>query len=102
MKAYGVPVERCNHGQPILTPTATWWETGVTFNAAAFYLERSPANDSVIQALLPGISLDSPDLADGVVAIHYRARPEEDPGHIFARSFIGLAVFTPDFRLRYR
>ena len=34
---------------------------------------------------------------NGVVAIHYRARPETDPGVPFVRSFIGLALFTPDF-----
>ena len=29
------------------------------------------------------------------MAVHYRARPETDPGSHFARSFIGLAFFTP-------
>ena len=37
-----------------------------------------------------------------MVAIHYRARPEREPGYPFPRSYIGLAVFTPDFRLLYR
>ena len=93
-------IERCNQGEPIVSPTAQWWETGVTFNAAALYLERSPVNDAIIQRLLPDYSLDDPDLAEGVVAIHYRARPETEPG--FVRSFIGLAVFTPAFKLLYR
>jgi predicted GH43/DUF377 family glycosyl hydrolase len=46
--------------------------------------------------------LQDPDLAHGVVAIHYRARPEADAGLPFVRSFIGLALFTPDFKLLYR
>ena len=97
-----VPVERCNRGEPIISPTSNWWETSVTFNAAAVYLERSAANDPVIRALLPMRTLADPALADGVVAIHYRARPESDPGSPFGRSFIGLAVFTPGFELLYR
>ena len=113
MKPYGVPVTRCNDGEPILSPTDIWWETGVTFNAAALYLERSAENDPVIAALIgptllsgPALdgttTLDDPDLAEGVVAIHYRARPEREPGYPFPRSYIGLAVFTPDLKLLYR
>lgn len=101
-KPYGIPMERCAGGEPILTPTKNWWETGVTFNAAAVYLERSRQNDAVIAALLPMRRLDDPQLADGVVAVHYRARPEVDPGSEFTRSFIGLAIFTPDLQLLYR
>ncbi len=95
-------VERCNNGEPILAPTDRWWETGVTFNAAALYLERSPANDPIIQGLLPGYPLSSADLSEGIVVVHYRARPETEPGSNFVRSFIGLAVFTPAFKLLYR
>ncbi len=95
MKSCLVDVERCNDGQPIISPTSNWWETGVTFNAAAFYLERSQQNDAVIRTLLPARSLQDPDLAEGIVAIHYRARPENDPGLPFVRSFVGLALFTP-------
>lgn len=102
MKPYGVPVTRCNGGEPILSPTDNWWETGVTFNAAALYLERSAENDPITGALLPRLSPSDPVLAEGVVAIHYRARPEREPGYPFPRSYIGLAVFTPDFRLLYR
>lgn len=102
MKASGLPVERCNMGKPIIAPTSNWWESGVTFNAAAFYLERSPENDPVIQALLPMRTLEDPELAGGVVAIHYRARPETDPGSSFVRSFIGLALFTPLLKPLYR
>ena len=74
----------------------------MTFNAAAVYLDRSAVNDRIIQTLLPMRRLQDPDLANGVVAIHYRARPETDPGVPFVRSFIGLALFTPEFRELYR
>lgn len=95
----GLAVERLNGGEPIIAPTEYWWETGVTFNAAALYVE--PENTPVIRALLPeGAPADL--LTEGVVAIHYRARPEVDPGSAFVRSFIGLAVFTPDLRPIYR
>jgi predicted GH43/DUF377 family glycosyl hydrolase len=98
----GIKVERCNGGKPIISPTELWWENGVTFNAAALYLERSEANDPIIRTLLPGRRLDDPVLARGVVAIHYRARPETDPGVPFVRSFVGLALFTPGFELLAR
>jgi predicted GH43/DUF377 family glycosyl hydrolase len=102
MKPHGVSVTRCNGGEPIISPTGKWWENGVTFNAAALYLERSIENDPIIRALLFWEDLDDLDLAEGVVAIHYRARPEHEPDYALPRSFIGLAVFTPDFRLLYR
>jgi beta-1,2-mannobiose phosphorylase / 1,2-beta-oligomannan phosphorylase len=101
-KPFGLRVDRCNNAEPILSPTANWWETGVTFNAAAVYLPRSAENEAIIRALLPMRAADDPALGDGVVAIHYRARPEKDPGSTFGRSFIGLALFTPDLRLLYR
>jgi predicted GH43/DUF377 family glycosyl hydrolase len=91
-----------NGGEPILSPTSNWWETGVTFNAAALYLQPAPANQGILRALLPMRRPDDPELADGVVAIHYRARPENDPGSNFARSFIGLALFTPRLEPLYR
>ncbi len=102
MELRRVSVERCNGGVPIISPGANWWESGVTFNAAAVYLDRSPVNDRVIQTLLPMRRLQDPDLAHGVVAIHYRARPETDPGLPFVRSFVGLALFTPELKLLYR
>jgi predicted GH43/DUF377 family glycosyl hydrolase len=102
MKAISIDVERCNRAVPIILPCSNWWETGVTFNAAALYLERSAANDRIIQTVLPMRRLDDADLTHGVVVIHYRARPEMDPGLAFVRSFIGLAVFTPEFKLLYR
>ncbi len=102
MTIHGVTIERCCGGEPIISPTSHWWESGVTFNAAALYLERSAGNDPIIQALLPMRRLNDPELAEGVVAIHYRARPEEDPGLPFVRSFIGLALFTPSLKQLYR
>jgi predicted GH43/DUF377 family glycosyl hydrolase len=102
MKRTGIIVERCNGGKPIISPTERSWETGVTFNAAALYLERSAANDRIIRTLLPGRRLEEPALAGGVVAIHYRARPETDTGSPFVRSYVGLAVFTPEFELLKR
>ncbi|MCC6442729.1 MAG: hypothetical protein IT210_04625 [Armatimonadetes bacterium] len=90
------PVERLNGGQPVIVPTGNWWENGVTFNSAAVYLERSEENDPLIRRLLSLDSLDDPRLANGVVACHYRARPRKDPDFLWTRSFIGLAVFTPE------
>jgi predicted GH43/DUF377 family glycosyl hydrolase len=91
----GIPVERLNGGRPILQPTGNWWESGVTFNSAAVYLDRSPVNDPLICTLLGLSDLDDPRLRDGVVALHYRARPKDDPGYKWNRSFVGLALFTP-------
>jgi predicted GH43/DUF377 family glycosyl hydrolase len=72
----------------------------VTFNAAAVLID---ADDSaVLRALLPMLRPDDPALARGVVAVHYRARPEIDPWSKFTRSFIGLALFTPELQLLYR
>lgn len=99
---YGVAVERLNGGEPIISPTMNWWETGVTFNAAAVYLGRQPENEHIIRTLLPMLPADDARLREGVVAIHYRARPEQDPNTPFGRSFIGLAVFTPTLELIYR
>lgn len=97
-----VQVERLNGGEPIISPSNRWWESGVTFNAAAYYLEPGVDNEHILRALLPMRRADDPTLRNGVVAIFYRARPETDPGSDFARSFIGLAVFTPELELLYR
>jgi len=101
-RSAGLHVERLNGGEPILSPTANWWESGVTFNPAAVYLEPSPENQAVIRALLPMYPPDDPRLSEGVTAILYRARPEIDPASGFSRSFIGLALFTPSLDLLYR
>jgi predicted GH43/DUF377 family glycosyl hydrolase len=102
MSPQPVAVERCNNGIPIISPGSNWWETGVTFNAAVTFLQRSAINDGIIQTLLPMRRLQDPDLANGVVVIHYRARPETDPGLPFVRSFVGLAIFTPEYKLLHR
>ena len=98
LQPYGVTVERLHGGQPILRPTENWWEDGVTFNSAVVYLERSDSNDPLIKRLLAVETLDAPDLSDGVVVMHYRARPKHDPIGFWNRSFVGMAVYTPDLR----
>src|SRR5689334_1687759 len=90
LQPYGIHVERLNQGQPIIQPTDHWWEGGVTFNAASVYLERSPENDPLIRRLLDQEDLNAPELSEGVVVVHYRARPKSDPGYRWNRSFIGL------------
>jgi predicted GH43/DUF377 family glycosyl hydrolase len=102
LKPYGLPVERLFDGAPIIAPTANRWESGVTFNSAAVYLERSPANDPIIAGMLPGWRLTAPELREGVAALHYRARPSSDPGYPWNRSYVGLAVFTPTLQLLHR
>lgn len=102
LQPYGLFVERLCGGKPIIAPTSNRWESGVTFNSAALYLERSVANDPLIARLLPDWRLDAPELHDGVVALHYRARPATDPGYPWNRSFVGLALFTPSLQLLYR
>ncbi len=94
----GLSVERLHGGEPIIAPTAHWWESGVTFNTATVYLPRSAEHDPLISTLLGTDDLDDPKLRDGIVAAHYRARPLHDPGFRFTRSFTGLACFTPDTR----
>jgi predicted GH43/DUF377 family glycosyl hydrolase len=96
LKPYALPVERLFGGAPILRPTENAWESGVTFNSAAVYLERSETNDPIIRRLLEIDSLEDPCLRDGLVALHYRARPRSEPDTRWNRSFIGLALFTPD------
>ena len=53
LKPYGVPIERLNGGKPIIAPKNNWWENKATTNAAAFYLERSATNDTIIKSTLP-------------------------------------------------
>lgn len=95
IKPCEVHVERLNDGAPIVQPTTNWWESGATFNSAAVYLDRSDANDPIIQGLLGAESLRDARMRDGVVALHYRARPAADPGCKWNRSFVGMALFTP-------
>jgi len=97
-----VRVHRLFDGAPILAPTQRAWESGVTFNAAATFLPHGPGNDAIINSLAAANLYRDRRLCDGVVAIHYRARPRNDPGRLFTRSYIGLALFTPGFELLYR
>ena len=102
LRPFGIPVERLNEGFPILRPNGNWWESGVTFNPAAVFLNRSATNDPIITKLLRDIPLSDPRVRDGVVAVHYRARPLNDPHCKWNRSFIGLAVYTPTLELLVR
>lgn len=92
-------VERLNNCQPIISPRGNGWESGVTFNSAVVYLERSAENDPIILNLLKKTSFENNELTSGVVVMLYRARPAKDPGYRWTRSYVGLALFTPDCRL---
>lgn len=102
MRTIQASVRRLNRAKPILAPAARWWENGVTFNAAVVYLEPGAENETILRGLLPMLAPGDERLAQGVVAVLYRARPERDPGSEFTRSFIGLALFTPSLRPLYR
>lgn len=102
----GLPIQRLNGGKPIIAPTENDWESGVTFNSAAILVERSPSSDKILRRLLNTDDLAAPHLssriADGVVALHYRARPKSDPNRPWNRSSMGLALFTPTLELLKR
>lgn len=95
-------VRRHLDGAPILAPTARPWENGVTFNAAVTYLAPIEANRQLIANLMASTVSHSGRARDGLVAVHYRARPSADPGYLITRSYVGLALFTPDLELLYR
>jgi predicted GH43/DUF377 family glycosyl hydrolase len=92
--AYSSKVEaiRLNNGKPIISPTSNWWEDGVTFNPGVLFLERSPQNDPIISKLLNTHGLEDSRIQDGIVIVHYRARPlkENDTKRPFSRSFSGF------------
>ncbi len=94
-------VKRYFDGAPILSPTKHGWESGVTFNAAVTFIPQVEANRELLTTLLAGV-YHNRDAKDGVVAVHYRARPKADPGYLITRSYVGLALFTPDLKLIYR
>lgn len=98
----GLNVERLNHGKPLIEADPQGWDDGFTLNPTAVRLERSPENDELIKGILNHHSLNDPRLRDGVVAVFYRGIPKELPGRPSLRSSVGLAVFTPDFRLLER
>jgi predicted GH43/DUF377 family glycosyl hydrolase len=84
-------IERLFDGKPVIAPTGDGWESGVTFNSAAILLTPTPENLPAIQTLL------GPDESPReIVALHYRARPKEDPGFMHTRSYVGLSVHEPD------
>ncbi|MCE5341448.1 MAG: hypothetical protein LLF92_10055 [Planctomycetaceae bacterium] len=95
---------RLNNGEPIISPTANWWESGTTFNPGVIYVERSPKNDPIIRKLIGSDNLNDNRIKDGIVAVHYRSRPstETDPKRPFSRSFSGVAVFTPELQSIFR
>jgi beta-1,2-mannobiose phosphorylase / 1,2-beta-oligomannan phosphorylase len=95
-------VRRCLDGAPILAPTERRWESGVTFNAAVTYLANSDANHALLTRLLAGTVYHHPRSADGLVVVHYRARPKTDPDYLITRSYVGLALFSVDLELIYR
>src|SRR5438046_8303813 len=96
------PMRRHREGAPILAPTDRWWENGVTFNAAVTYLPATEANRALLTRLLVGTVYYGDKSRDGLVAVHYRARPKSDPGFLITRSYVGLALFTPQLELLYR
>lgn len=88
-----LPIERLNGGQPIIAPSDAWFDSGLTFNASAVYV---PGDSPLLEALTGRAASEDPD---GCVALHYRARPKEDPGQYWTRSFVGLSVHTPTLEL---
>lgn len=95
-------VHRYFEGAPILAPTELGWENGVTFNAAVTYLPQTLENQPLLVRLLSGTVYHDKGARDGLIAVHYRARPRSDPGYLITRSSVGLALFTPDMELIYR
>ena len=85
-KPYGVSVERLFDGRPILSPSEQWWENSVTFNSAAVYLNNTPSNRGLIQTLVGNSDMDDALLKEGIVALHYRARPKSDPGSLLSKT----------------
>ena len=98
----GVCFERLNGGKPILAPTEREWECGVTFNSAAVYLDPTEQNRPLIDGLLRVTTADDARLADGMVALHYRARPRQNTKWRITRSYVGLALCTPAMELLER
>ena len=89
-----IKIERLFGGQPLISPTELWWESGVTFNTATEFLEPCPSNLPALKALLGDDTFDN--YPDGIVVLHYRARPKQDDGYPWTRSFVGMSVHDPD------
>jgi predicted GH43/DUF377 family glycosyl hydrolase len=93
-------IERLNSGAPLLSPTLNWWESGVTFNPAAIYIENKPEKRDVIENLLGEENQNDPRANKGIAVVHYRARPKkDDSGRPFSASYSGLAIFSPELEL---
>jgi len=99
-----IKADRLNNGEPIISPTSKWWENGVTFNPGVLFLERSTQNDPIIRKLLNSHGLEDSRIRNGIVVVHYRARPlmENNTKRPFSRSFSGLAIYTPELKLIHR
>jgi len=95
-------VRRHAEGAPILSPAPRWWEDGVTLNPAVTYLPQVESNRALIRQLLAGTVYYNAAACEGLVAVHYRARPKSDPDVPLTRSYVGLALFTPQLDLIYR
>lgn len=91
---FDLPIERLFGGRPLISPRGDGWESGVTFNTAAVLVSPTAENEATLRALL---GPDEP--LREVVALHYRARPRQDPGFLHTRSHIGLSVHEPDLTL---
>jgi predicted GH43/DUF377 family glycosyl hydrolase len=89
--AFPVSFERLFDGRPLISPRDNWWESGVTFNSAAVHLPPTQENLPAIRALL-----GADEEPREIVALHYRARPKEDEGFPWTRSFVGVSVHEPD------
>jgi len=92
-------VRRHAEGAPILSPAPRWWEDGVTLNPAVTYLPQVESNRALIRQLLAGTVYYNAAACEGLVAVHYRARPKSDPDVPLTRSYVGLALFTPQLDL---
>lgn len=100
LESCNLKIERLNNGSPLLSPTTNWWESGVTFNPAAIYIENTPENRAVIEKLLGKDNVNDPRANNGIAVIHYRARPkEEKTNRPFSASYSGLAIFSPELEL---
>ena len=77
-----------------MAPTGFSWESGVTFNTGAVFLEPVSRNIGALTALLG--DTDFGRFPHGIVVLHYRARPKLDPGYPWTRSYVGVSVHQPD------
>ena len=74
----------------------------MTLNAAVTYLEPSDSNRRLMSVLAAGTVEMDDRLRDGLVVVHYRARPKTNPLYAITKSYVGLALFNADMELVYR